>query len=293
VKLFAFGFGYTAAAVARVYRDPFTAIVGTSRSPDEADSRDHRAVKLRRFSDWEVDEAIRSDLHDAEAVLVSVPPSDSGDLVLANCAEMIAAAPRVGWVGYLSTIGVYGDHGGAWVDESTRPAPMSARSRSRLAAEEAWLEWGRRSGKAVHVFRLAGIYGPRRNTLANLAAGTAQRIIKRGQVFNRIHVDDAASALIASMRRPRAGAVYNVADDEPAPPQDVVAHAARLLGVDPPSEVPLETAELSPMAASFYAENKRASNELIKRELALCWRYPTYREGLAALRSAGEGAQAA
>jgi nucleoside-diphosphate-sugar epimerase len=184
---------------------------------------------------------------------------------------------------------VYGDHGGAWIDETAPPNPTSARSRRRLAAEEAWLALGRRTGKPVQVFRLAGIYGPRRNPLAQLAAGTATRIVKPGQIFNRIHVDDIAAALAASLDRPRAGAVYNVADDEPAPPQDVVAYAASLAGVVPPAEIPFDEASLSPMARSFYAETKRVSNRLLKQELGLTLRYPTYREGLAALRAAGEG----
>jgi nucleoside-diphosphate-sugar epimerase len=184
---------------------------------------------------------------------------------------------------------VYGDHGGAWVDETTPPKPVSRRSRERLAAEEAWLDLGARTGKAVHIFRIAGIYGPGRNALRNLADGTARRIVKPGQVFNRIHADDIAAVLMASIARPRAGAIYNLADDEPAPASDVVAFAAGLAGVPPPREIPFEAAALGPMAASFYGESKRVANGRIKEDLGVRLRYPSYREGLTALRAAGEG----
>jgi nucleoside-diphosphate-sugar epimerase len=229
----------------------------------------------------------------ADVVLSTIPPTPDADPALAAYGDRIAAAPRLSWIGYLSTIGVYGDRGGGWVDEASPCAPLSTRSRQRRAAEEAWLDFGRRSGKAVHVFRLAGIYGPGRNVLDSLAHGTARRVVKPGQVFNRIHVDDIVQVLLASMAQPRPGAVYNVADDEPAPPQDVVAYAASLAGFEPPPEVSFLHAALSPMAASFYGENKRASNRLIKEELGVTLRYPTYREGLQALYEAGEGGQAA
>jgi nucleoside-diphosphate-sugar epimerase len=291
VNLFAFGLGYTALAFIRGHRNRFAAVAGTVRAAGKAEALAREGLRVRLLPGEEA--AVAGDLAGAEAVLVSVPPDATGDPVLARFAEALAAAPRLAWIGYLSTIGVYGDRGGAWVDEATPPAPRSPRSRQRLAAEEAWLAFGARTRRPVHVFRLAGIYGPGRNALKNLAEGRAKRLVKPGQVFNRIHVDDIAAALLASLDRPRAGAVYNLADDEPAPPQDVVAHAARLLGVAPPPEQPFDPSTLTPMAASFYGENKRAANALIKRELALSWRYPTYREGLAALLRAGEGGQAA
>jgi nucleoside-diphosphate-sugar epimerase len=225
----------------------------------------------------------------ADALLVSIPPDAEGDPTLRHFAAAIAAAPRLAWIGYLSTVGVYGDHGGGFVDEDTPPQPLGARSRRRLEAEEAWLELGDRAGKAVHVFRLAGIYGPGRNALAQLGAGTARRIIKPGQVFNRIHVEDLAAVLAASIARPRAGAVYNLADDEPAPPQDVVAYAAGLAGIAPPPAVAYEEARLTGMAASFWGECKRVGNRRIKDELGVALSYPSYREGLAALHAAGEG----
>ena len=169
------------------------------------------------------------------------------------------------------------------MDETTPTAPVGRRSRARVAAEKAWVDIGASSGKAVHVFRLAGIYGPGRSALDNLREGTARRIVKPGQVFSRVHVEDIASVLEASMARPRPGRVYNVCDDEPAPPQDVVAYAAGLLGVEPPPEQPYETAELSPMARTFYKDNRRVRNERIKRELGVTLAYPTYREGLRGL----------
>ena len=189
------------------------------------------------------------------------------------------------WIGYLSTIGVYGDHGGAWIDEtprcrpSQRPRPDTAPGHRREPGSPS----ASASGKPVQIFRLSGIYGPGRNAIVNLREGTARRLVKPGQVFNRIHVDDIAGVLLASLERPRAGAIYNVTDDEPAPPQDVVSYAAALIGVTPPPEIPYDPAQLSPMAASFYSQNKRVSNALVKRELGYGFRYPTYREALTAL----------
>jgi nucleoside-diphosphate-sugar epimerase len=228
-------------------------------------------------------------LAQAECVLVSVPPDEHGDPVLRAFADDLASAPRLAWIGYLSTVGVYGDHGGAWVDETTPVSPVTERSAARVAAENAWLALGARSGKPVHIFRLAGIYGPGRNALEQLARGTARRIVKPGQVFNRIHVDDIAAVLAASIERRNGGAIYNLADDEPAPPQDVVAYAAALTGIEPLPETPFEAARLSPMAASFYGECKRVRNRRVKEELGVRLRYPSYREGLKALFDAGEG----
>jgi nucleoside-diphosphate-sugar epimerase len=217
-------------------------------------------------------------------LLSSVPPDADGDPVLRHHAADLAALPGLAWVGYLSTTGVYGDRQGGWVDEDSNLTPGTERGRRRLAAERAWLA----SGLPVHLFRLAGIYGPGRNQLAGLRAGTAQRIDKPGQVFSRIHVDDIATVLAASIACPSPGRAYNVCDNEAAPPAEVVAHAAGLLGMAPPPLVPFATAELSPMARSFYADSKRVDNARIKAELGVALRYPTYREGLAALLAAGE-----
>jgi nucleoside-diphosphate-sugar epimerase len=191
------------------------------------------------------------------------------------------------WIGYLSTIGVYGDHQGRWIDEDCPVAPLSRESRYRVLAEAQWLEFGQAVGAPAHLFRLPGIYGPGgRSQIDALRAGRARRIVKPGQVFNRIHVDDLAETVIASMRRPGGSAVFNVTDDEPAPANDVVTHAARLLGIDPPPEIAFEDAELPPFAVHFYAECKRVRNQRIKQELGVTLRYPTYREGLAAVLAA-------
>jgi dTDP-4-dehydrorhamnose reductase len=288
VTLFVFGLGYSARAFVRAERGRFDRIVATVTSAAKAETLAADRIEARVFGPDGRDPRIAGDLRDARALLVSIPPGEDGDPALGAYGDEIAAAPRLAWIGYLSTVGVYGDHAGAWIDEATPPKPASARSRRRLAAEEAWLALGRRTGTPVQVFRLAGIYGPGRNPFVQLAAGTAKRIVKPGQVFNRIHVDDIAGALAASLDRPRAGAIYNVTDDEPAPPQDVVAYAARLADVAPPPEIPFDEAAMSPMARSFYGETKRVSNRLITQELGVKLRYPTYREGLAALRAAGE-----
>jgi nucleoside-diphosphate-sugar epimerase len=289
VNLFVFGLGYSAAHFARAYRDRFVRVACTVTSSEKARALAREGFETYIFAPDQVDGGVADEIARADRLLVSIPPDATGDPVLARFAAAIAAAPRLSWIGYLSTIGVYGDHRGARVDETTPPDPLSDRSRERLAAERTWLELGARSGKAVHIFRIAGIYGPGRNALKQLADGTARRIVKAGQIFNRIHVDDIAAALMASMERPRAGAIYNLADDEPAPVPDVVAYAARLAGVPPPPEIPFEHANLGPLAASFYRESKRASNRLIKDELGVRLRYPTFRDGLRALRAAGEG----
>jgi nucleoside-diphosphate-sugar epimerase len=200
--------------------------------------------------------------------------------VLRHYRELVAGLSTLDWIGYLSTVGVYGDQSGALVDETATPLPNNERTKARAVAESGWLALGEEIGRPVQVFRLAGIYGPGRSALDKIAAGTARRVVKPGQVFNRIHVEDIATVLEASMARPRAGAVYNVADDEPAPPEDVVAYAAALLGVEPPPAVPFAEAELTPMARSFYSNLRRVCNARIKSELGVALAYPTYREGL-------------
>ena len=289
MNLFVFGLGYTALHFVRRERVRFARVVGTMRSPDKAEALKGDGIEARVFAPEEADARIEADLAETDALLVSIPPGERGDPVLARFGDVIARGPRLAWIGYLSTVGVYGDHEGAWVDEATPPVPGSARAQARVAAEDGWLELGRRAAKPVQIFRLAGIYGPGRNALANLAEGRARRVIKPGQVFNRIHVDDIAAVLGASIDHPRAGAIYNVADDEPAPPQDVVAHAALLAGVAPPPEVPFEEAGLSPMGVSFYAENRRIANRRIKDERGARLCCPTCREVLWWLREAGEG----
>ena len=215
--------------------------------------------------------------------LISIPPDLEGDVVLRHFRDDLAALPELAWVGYLSTVGVYGDWQGQWVDETSPTRPISERSLRRVQAERAWLDFGKATGKRVEVFRLAGIYGPGRSVIDTLRAGTARRIVKPGQVFNRIHVDDVARVLAAAIDRDTGHRIYNVSDDEPAPPQDVVAYAAELLGLPVPPEIAYETAGLAGMAASFWAESKRVSNARIKADLGVELMYPTYREGLRAL----------
>ena len=285
MNLFVFGLGFSARHFAERERARFNAVRATVTEPERARSlAAETGFTLRAFGPEADDPRIAEDLADTDVLLISAPPGRDGDTVLARYRDTIAKS-RIGWIGYLSTIGVYGDQGGAWIDEATPATPKSARSRDRLAVENAWLALGAETGKAVQVFRLSGIYGPGRNPIVKLRDGRTQRIVKPGQVFNRIHVTDIAATLAASIERPRGGAVYNVTDDEPAPPQTVTEHAARLTGLPLPPEVDFETADLSPMARSFYGENKRVRNRLIREELGVQLAFPTYREGLAALVS--------
>ena len=276
------GFGDSAQALARRLAGQGWRIAGTAR--DAAGLARLAALGYRAHA-FDGDAPLPEAAYDGVThVLVSVPPGPDGDPVLATETGALAArAGRFAWVGYLSTTGVYGDRAGGWVDEDSPLAPVTDRGQARLAAETAWLDLWRAHGLPVHLFRLAGIYGPGRSQLDQVRAGTARRIVKPGQVFSRIHVEDIAGILAASIARPAPGRAYNLCDDEPAPPQDVVAYAARLLGVAPPPEIAFEAAALSPMAASFYAESKRVSNLRVKRELGYRFAYPTYRDGLAAL----------
>jgi nucleoside-diphosphate-sugar epimerase len=280
MNLFCFGLGFSAAHLVNAYRDRFTRIIGTTRSPEKRDQLTASGIEARLFGGGHHDERIAGDLAECDALLISASPEEGVDPVLRAYGDVIAASPRMSWIGYLSTIGVYGDQGGRWIDESEPVNPGSRRSRERVAVEQEWLALGERTGKPVQIFRLAGIYGPGRNAVRQLKAGTARRIIKPGQVFNRIHVEDIARTLLASMEKPRNGAIYNVCDDEPAPPQDVITFAAERLGIASPPEVPFEEADLSPMGRSFYGECKRVSNRLIREELGVTMAYPTYREAM-------------
>ncbi len=281
--LLTLGHGYTARALA-ARLDPEWRVVGTVRARAACD--DLRAEHVAPLL-WDNREAVEEAVGAATHLLISAAPDAEGCPVLARFRAAFERAERLRWVGYLSTTAVYGDRGGDWVDENSELRPSSRRGHWRVAAEEAWFQLGERTGLPVHVFRLAGIYGPGRSAFDKLRDGRARRIIKPGQVFSRIHVADIASVLLASMAKPDPGQAYNVADDEPAPPQDVIVHAAGLLGVEPPPEEPFETAEMTPMARSFYGENKRVSNERIKTDLGVVLTYPNYRAGLAAILAAG------
>lgn len=283
--LLCFGYGYSAAALARRLRAAGWRVIGTTRSTEKAEAMRAEGVEALIAG---ADDP-RPALAEATHLLISAGPDAAGDPTLAWAGDALRArAGRIAWAGYLSTTGVYGDHQGAWIDESAERTPATTRGKWRVAAEDAWLALWRETGLPVHLFRLAGIYGPGRGPFSKVRSGSARRIVKPGQVFSRIHVEDIATVLQASMARPDPGAAYNVCDDLPAPPEEVIAHAAALLGVAPPPEEPFEEAvkTMSPMAASFYSESKRVSNARIKAELGVRLAYPTYREGLAAVLAA-------
>ncbi|WP_299970109.1 SDR family oxidoreductase [uncultured Roseobacter sp.] len=275
--LLSFGHGFSARALAPRLLDAGWRVIGTTRSAEKAETIARTGVEPLIWPGSDPSAAIGQ----AQALLISAGPGPDGDPVLAELeADIRAAAQRLAWVGYLSTTGVYGDHDGGWVDEATPLAPSTKRGQARVAAETAWQTI---PGLPLHIFRLAGIYGPGRGPFAKVRNGTARRIIKKGQVFSRIHVEDIATVLEASLAQPNPGAVYNLCDDDPAPPQDVIAYAAELLGQPLPPAVDFETAEMTPMARSFYAESKKVRNDRIKEELGIELRYPTYRTGLEAL----------
>jgi hypothetical protein len=280
MRLFCFGYGYSAEALARKLSPRLTALAGTRTNPEASQET---GAALAPYKGDGPSAGVRSLLAGTTHLLVSIPPDLEGDAVLRDFAGDIAALPHLAWVGYLSTVGVYGDAKGAWVDEESPVRPLTERSLRRAEAERAWLDLGARTGRRVEVFRLAGIYGPGRNPLSSLRAGTARRIVKPGQVFNRIHVDDIARVLAAAIDKDTELGVFNVSDDEPAPPEDVLAYAAELLGLPVPPTLAFEAAGLSGMAASFWSECKRVRNERIRRDLNVELLYPTYREGLRAL----------
>jgi len=278
--LLSFGQGYSARALARRLLARGWRVVGTTRSEEKAQEIRRTGAEAVVWPGVELDGL----LDEATHLLISAGPDAAGDPVLNAAGKAIRArASDFAWAGYLSTTGVYGDRAGGWVEEGSDCQPSTRRGRWRLEAEQAWQRLQAEAALPLHIFRLAGIYGPGRGPFAKVRAGTARRIIKPGQVFSRIHVEDIASVLEASIARPRPGAIYNVCDDEAAPPEDVIAHAARLLGLPLPEAVDYDTAEMTPMARSFYAESKRVSNRLIREELGVALAYPTYREGLAAL----------
>ncbi|MEK9795414.1 MAG: SDR family oxidoreductase [Alphaproteobacteria bacterium] len=284
--LFVFGLGYSACALAGRLMARGWSVRGTTRDEGNLDALARGGIEGFVFDGDAPLADPAAALDGVTHLLSSVPPGPDGDPVLVHHGSDIAdRAGNLAWGGYLSTTGVYGDRGGDWVDENSDLRPATERGERRVAAEARWCALWREHGLPVHLFRLAGIYGPGRNALATVRSGRAQRIVKPGQVFSRIHVDDIAAVLEASIARPNPGAAYNLCDDDPAPPQKVIAHACALLGVEPPPEIPFEDAELSDMARSFYAESKRVSNTRIKDELGVELAYPDYRAGLAALLS--------
>ena len=281
--LFCFGFGFSAAALAALLRGEHWRVTGTSRSAPGAAAIARRGFEAVVFPGDAPMENAAATLHGVTHVVVSVPPGESGDPVLRCHRGDLAACASLEWVGYLSTTGVYGNRDGGRVSETSPLDPSSPRARRRVEAETAWRAFGAETGTCVEIFRLAGIYGPGRSALDRVRDGTAQRIVKQGQIFSRVHVADIAAVLRAAIARPVPGAVYNVADDEPSPPQDVIAFAAALLGLAPPPEIPFEQADLSDMARSFYLDSKRVDNARIKSDLGVVLRYPDYRAGLRAI----------
>lgn len=279
-RLFCFGLGYSAGALARRLAASGYAVGGTSRSGEGG---------TLVFDSTRPGQGVGQAVHEATHVLLSIAPGEGGDPALVHHADDIASAKSVRWIGYLSTIGVYGNTDGGWVDEETEARPGSERSRRRVEAEEAWRSFAKTTGKRLQIFRLGGIYGPGRSAFDDLRDGSARRIIKPGQVFNRIHVEDIASVLAAGCEGRGRHDLYNVVDDEPGPPQDVVALAAKLLGVPVPPEVPFDKAGLSPIGLSFYSENRRVRNTRLKDDLGVRLAYPSFREGLAAILEAERG----
>ena len=280
MRVFIFGAGYSARAFARNVIAKGGVVIGTTRTTGKAEELRSIGVTPVIFDGSPLSPEIREALRETTHLVVSIAPGEAGDPVLQAAAPTLAASiPALRWIGYLSTVGVYGDHGGAWVDEAAECRPVSLRSRRRVEAEREWLALGGTTGIPVAILRLSGIYGPGRNAFVNLANGTAKRVVKPGQVFNRIHVDDIAGALTLLAERQRGG-VFNITDDEPAPPQDVVACAASLMSVEPPPEVAFADAGMTAMARSFYGENKRVSNTRIKAE-GYRFAYPDYRAALA------------
>ncbi|MCT4556197.1 MAG: SDR family oxidoreductase [Pelagimonas sp.] len=283
--LLSLGHGFSARALTPLLLERGFKVIGTTRSADKARAIESEGAEALL---WEPD-AVRAALGSATHLLMSAAPGPEGDPALAIMQDDIAARARdLDWVGYLSTTGVYGNHDGGWVDEDSPLTPTGKRGKARVVAEAAWAAI---PDLPLHIFRLAGIYGPGRGPFEKIRNGTARRIIKPGQVFSRIHVEDIAQIVMASIERPNPGGIYNCCDNDPAPPQDVLAHAARLLGAPLPPEVDFETAELSPMVRSFYGDSKKVSNRRIREELGVQLLYPDYDTGLRALlkRESEEG----
>ena len=280
------GAGFSGKAIGQTFKAAGFSVSGTTRSAEKADDLRALGIAPILYDGGPVPEALAADMARATHVVQSIAPGKDGDpLFRAGMPSLSALMPKLVWAGYLSTVGVYGDHKGGWVDEDTALNPVSARSIERVEAENHWLDFGRISDLPVAVLRLAGIYGPGRNALRNMDEGTARRLVKKDQVFNRIRVEDIGrSALFLAEKS--LGGVWNITDNEPGPPQDVVAEAARLMGLPVPPDIPFEAAELSPMARSFYGENKRVSNARL-RAAGFEFRFPDYRQSLAELHASG------
>lgn len=292
MAFFFFGMGYSARATARALTqvfDPVPPVFGTTRSAAKAAALVREGVRAHAFDGIAPGVMLSNDLLKATHVVMSIPPGPAGDPVLVHHRGELDQARALQWLCYFSTVGVYGNADGAWIDESAEPHPGNERSRHRLAAERAWAGYAEARGVPLLILRLAGIYGPGRSSFDKLSAGTATRVLKPGQVFNRIHVEDIGRVTALAARAGLAG-TFNLCDDEPAPPEALVEHAAALMGVEPPPAVPVEAARLGELARSFYDDNKRVSNARIKKALGIELIHPTYREGLQAIARDREAA---
>ena len=281
---FFFGLGFSSRAALAQLRIGARAVdvSGTVRAADKAEMLSRSGVDAHVFNGAAPGATLGASLHQASHVIFSIAPGADGDPALLHHRADLDAAANLQWLCYYSTVGVYGDFNGAWIDESAPLVPRNERSDRRVLAEQAWRDYAAQRGVPLAILRLAGIYGPGRSTFDKLRDGTSRRVVKAGQVFNRIHVED-IGRVTARAAAARLDGTFNLADDEPAPPQDVIVHAAAMLGIEPPPELPYETAAMTPMQRSFYADNKRVSNAAIKRALGIELLYPTYREGLAAI----------
>lgn len=283
-KLFIFGFGFSSKAIAEQAKNDFEAICGTSRSVEKIKQLRKQGYQAEIF-DGEVTAELKAQLKDATHIVMSISPGEE-DPALKAFPNLIKLCPKLEWIGYLSTVGVYGHHEGAWVDETSELRPVSKRSKQRVEAEKAWANLAKDADIPLSIFRLSGIYGAGRNWFINIEKGTSRRLVKPRQVFNRIHREDIGQAVKLAMDK-NIGEVFNITDDDPAPPQDVVTYAHELMGRTPPPEVDFETADISPMARSFYGENKRVSNRKSKEILSMKYKWPNYRVSLKKLWDEG------
>jgi len=284
VKLLIFGLGYSGLAIAKEWDGE---VVGTTRSAEKAQEMRNEGIETVVF-DGELTSELKSHISTATHMVLSASPSEQGDPVLLAIPNLMSIATKLEWIGYLSTVGVYGDFEGQWISEATDPKPVSKRGKWRVQAEKVWMKQAQSAGVEFATFRLAGIYGPGRSTFEKLRKGTSRRIVKKGQVFNRIHVADIAQIVNAAAKR-KAQGVFNGADDEPAAPNTVIEHAAKMISISLPPEEPFETADMTPMARSFYGDNKRCGNARLKKDLGIQLRFPTYREGLESILSQMSG----
>ena len=284
MRAFFFGLGYSSTAAARLLQNdaPAASLSGTVRTPEKAERMTAAGISAHVFDGTALGGTLGPDLRQSSHVILSIAPGEDGDPALVHHRADLDAAENLEWLCYYSTVGVYGDFGGAWIDESAPLVPRNDRSDRRVLAEQAWRDYAKERGVKLAILRLAGIYGPGRSTFDKLADGTARRVNKPGQVFNRIHVQDIARVTMLAAEA-RLEGTFNLADDEPAPPQDLVTYAAGLMGVEPPPEIAFEQAQFTPMQRSFYTDNKRVSNAAIKQALDIELLHPNYRESLTAI----------